>query len=285
MKKNLAYLIKKITNKNKLLKRLVFFFFKKKFADSYYKEKLSLINQWAWGDNERSNFFYDLTDLNKEHLAQTIAFITNSKIEKVLTYFDELLSNKDLYNHLTNYLKKSPEYGTEIEFAYGRRIGWYAFVRLTKPKIIIETGVDQGVGACVLSSAILKNRDEGFDGEYIGTEINPNAGKLFQEPYNKVGKIIYQDSLKTLSKINVGIDLFINDSDHSSEYEYKEYLEIEKKLTPNSFILGDNSHVTNCLSQFSRKTQRNFIFFKETPKKHWYPGAGIGISFKKNQNI
>ena len=62
-------------------------------------------------------------------------------------------------------------------------------------------------------------------------EINPNAGKLFQEPYNKVGKIIYQDSLKTLSKINVGIDLFINDSDHSSEYEYKEYLETEKTTT------------------------------------------------------
>ena len=283
MKRNLVYLIKNITNKNKLLKRLVFFFFKKKFADNYYKEKLSLINQWAWGDNERSNFFYDLTDLNKEHLAQTIALITNNEIEKVFNCFDELLGDKDLYNHLNYNLKKYPEYGTEIEFAYGRRLGWYAFVRLTRPKIVIETGVAQGVGACVLSSAILKNKDEGFDGEYIGTEINPNAGKLFQEPYNKVGKIIYQDSLETLSKINVGIDLFINDSDHSSEYEYKEYLEIEKNLTPNSFILGDNSHVTNCLSKFSRKTQRSFIFFKETPKKHWYPGAGIGISFLKNQ--
>jgi hypothetical protein len=27
------------------------------------------------------------------------------------------------------------------------------------------------------------------------------------------------------------------------------------------------------------KTGRNFVFFKEQPKAHWYPGAGIGISY------
>jgi len=281
MKKKIINLIKKGINKNKLFRQIILFYFKRKFAYSYYKKKLSLINKWAWGDNERSNFFYDLTDLNKEHLAQTIAFITNNKIEKVYNYFDELLNDKELYNHLVYFLKESPDYGTEIKFAYGRRLGWYALVRLLKPKIVVETGVDQGVGACVLSSAILKNKSEGFDGEYIGTEINSNAGKLFQEPYKKVGKIIFQDSIKTLKEIKEDIDLFINDSDHSSDYEYKEYLEIEQKLSSNAFILGDNSHVTNCLSKFSIKTNRHFIFFKETPYDHWYPGAGIGISFNK----
>ena len=281
MKQGITKLLKKGINKNKLFKRIILFFFKKHFAYSYYQKKLSLINKWAWGDNERSNFFYDLTDLNKEHLAQTISFLTNNKIEKVFNYFDELLSDKELYDHLSYFLKKSPDYGSEIKFAYGRRIGWYALVRILKPKIIVETGVDQGVGACVLSSAILRNKSEGFEGEYIGTEINPNAGKLFQEPYKRVGRIIYGDSIKTLREINFDIDLFINDSDHSSDYEYKEYLEIEKNLSPNAFILGDNSHVTNCLSKFSIQTKRNFIFFKEIPSNHWYPGAGIGISFKK----
>ena len=56
MKKNLSYLIKKITNKNKLLKRLVFFFFKKKFADSYYKEKLLTIKLKT---NELTNNYYN----------------------------------------------------------------------------------------------------------------------------------------------------------------------------------------------------------------------------------
>lgn len=76
------------------------------------------------------------------------------------------------------------------------------------------------------------------------------------------------------------MDLFINDSDHSSDYEYKEYQVIRDKLSSNAVILGDNSHVTESLSRFSHESGRQFLFFKEIPANHWYPGAGIGISFK-----
>ena len=54
--------------------------------------------------------------------------------------------------------------------------------------------------------------------EYIGTDINPNAGYLFDEIYSENGKILYGDSIESL-KLNAEIDLFINDSDHSAEYE------------------------------------------------------------------
>ena len=289
MKKKIINLIKLACTKNLFLKKLVFFYIKRKVAYGYYKKPLSLINHYAWLDNERSNFYYDLTDLNKDHLAHTISLITETEHTKVLNYFSELLDNKDLYNYLNDSLKNFPNsiknfanYGSEISFAYGRRLGWYAITRIIKPKVIIETGVDLGIGSCVLSSALLMNKSEGFEGQYIGTEINLQAGKLYKEPYNSVGKIIYGDSIKTLNKIEEKIDLFINDSDHSSEYEYNEYLSIKEKLSKNSFILGDNSHVTDCLPRFSRISNRSFIFFKEKPKNHWYPGAGIGISFKKS---
>ena len=77
------------------------------------------------------------------------------------------------------------------------------------------------------------------------------------------------------------IDLFINDSDHLASYEYQEYQTIKNKLSPKALILGDNSHVTNKLLKFSIENDRNFVLFREEPKDHWYPGAGIGISFPK----
>ena len=77
------------------------------------------------------------------------------------------------------------------------------------------------------------------------------------------------------------IDLFINDSDHSASYEYREYQSIKNKLSPKALILGDNSHVTDELLKFSIENDRNFVLFREEPKDHWYPGAGIGISFPK----
>ena len=147
------------------------------------------------------------------------------------------------------------------------------------PKIIIETGVDKGIGSVLLCSALLKNKEEGFDGRFFGTDINPEAGYLLKGKYAEVGKILYGDSIETLSQFNEKIDLFINDSDHSAEYEYQEYIAIKDKIAENAVILGDNSHTTDKLAIVSNETKRNFLFFREEPSGHWYPGAGIGISF------
>jgi len=104
-------------------------------------------------------------------------------------------------------------------------------------------------------------------------------GKLLDGKYKEDSEILYGDSIKSLEKFKFKIDLFINDSDHSGDYEYLEYKIILNKLSSNAIILGDNSHVTDKLSVFSKENKRKFIFFKEQPLEHWYPGAGIGISF------
>ena len=71
----------------------------------------------------------------------------------------------------------------------------------------------------------------------------------------------------------------MNDSDHSAEYEAEEYEVVQARLSKSAVILGDNSHATSSLMEFSAKQQRRFLLFREDPKDHWYPGAGIGVSF------
>ncbi len=106
------------------------------------------------------------------------------------------------------------------------------------------------------------------------------AGQLFSGKYATVGKILYDDSITSLKSLEEEIDLFVNDSDHSGEYEYQEYLTIADKLSIKGFILGDNAHATNSLSRFSREQGRKFVFFAEKPEGHWYPGAGVGVSYR-----
>jgi hypothetical protein len=229
---------------------------------------------------ENSNYYYDITELNKEHLSQMIAHVTNGSPNDIFKYFGELEQNHALRKHLEAGLNA---YGQDFaEIQYGRRLGWYALIRELKPSLVIETGVHQGVGACVIASALLKNISEGFTGRYLGTDIDLNAGKLLSGIYLSVGEILYGDSIESLKKVDSKIDIFINDSDHDPEYEAMEYDTIATKLSEKSVILGDNSHVTNKLSQFSKVNSREFIFFSEKPKNHWYPGAGIGISFKES---
>lgn len=247
----------------------------------YYSQKLSMINEWIWKDTETSNFYYKLAPFNRDHLAQLIASLTDHQYRSISDYFDELENDEELRSHIEDALKQSG-YGADIKVEYGRRLGWYALVRILKPSVVVETGVDHGVGACVLASALLRNAQEGCSGKYYGTEVRENAGKLFCGKYSAVGRILYRDSIESLSQLEERIDIFINDSDHSGDYEYREYMTITDKLSENGVILGDNSHATDSLSRFSREQGRRFVFFAEQPANHWYPGAGIGISYRDN---
>ena len=251
------------------------------YAMSYYNKKYIQILKWGMRSRETANYTYDLTEQNILYLAQTISVVTRIDSKKIIEYINEARNNEQLKEHIISATMKSPhkEYA-DLRVDFGRRLGWYAFARTLKPKIIVETGVDKGLGSVLLCSALLKNKEEGFDGLFYGTDINPEAGYLLSGKYAEAGKILYGDSIKTLSEFTEKIDLFINDSDHSADYEYREYITIRDKISENAIILGDNSHVSDKLAIFSIETKRNFLFFREEPRDHWYPGAGIGISFK-----
>ena len=250
---------------------------RKNRANSYFKQSRKQIKIWSRERTEFSNYYYNLTPTNEKYLTALLSYITHTSIPLVEKYFREVHEN----NYLKEVIFKSWENDVamkDAQIAFGRRIGWYALIRIVKPKFVIETGVHQGIGACIIASALEENIREGFPGKYLGTDIDINAGKLFNLNFSHVGKIQYGDSIESLSTINEPIDFFINDSDHSAEYEYREYLIIKDKLAPNAIILGDNSHVTEALYNFSIENGRSFIFFEEEPLNHWYPGGGIGIS-------
>ena len=248
-------------------------------ARSYYRENFKLINRWARQNTELSNYYYDLDENNLADLSTLISAITNSSVDQVQLFFKELETDERLERHISSLWINEPSM-SDAKVGFGRRIGWYALIRILKPKVIIETGVHQGIGSCVIAAALMKNLEDGAEGKYYGTDIDKNAGVLFTEPYSRVGEIIYGDSIESLKSFEKKIDFFINDSDHSATYERFEYEAIKSKLSDDAIILGDNSHVTSCLREFSIINQRQFIFFREIPRNHWYPGAGIGISYK-----
>jgi hypothetical protein len=249
-----------------------------KVVHSHFSQKISHSLKWVFLDTEYSNFYYELTPISIENLTQSTAVICQVSVTEIDLYVQELLNDRDLMQHIKSGFELV-KVGKDAKVAYGRRIVWYAIARAIKPKIVVETGVEHGVGACVITSALLKNQLEGFTGRYIGTELNRKSGKLLSGEYASVGTINFGDSVETLSKLENEIDLFINDSSHDSEYELLEYFTILDKLSHNSIILSDNAHVSSSLSTFSRKMNRKFIFLPEQPANHWYSGGGVGISY------
>lgn len=236
--------------------------------------KKSLV--WLLATSEFTNYLYNITPLNKNQMIGAISSITNLSIVEVESYFDEIENNADFKNSLktkAGILSRRKE--LPITIPLGRRIVWYVLVRIYKPKVIVETGTDKGLGSLVIQLAIEKNQ--------IGTlytlDIDEYSGSLFDKEDLKKIKFLVGDSVQNMQKINE-IDFFIHDSDHSEDHEKKEIQAAASKLTNNAIVISDNSHVTDVLFQWSKETNRNFIFIKESPKDHWYPGGGVGISFK-----
>jgi predicted O-methyltransferase YrrM len=252
----------------------------RRFKEFYFGNQLRAIMPLLLQTGETHNFTYDLTDANLLYLAEIISVATDRSASEIEGYIQEAINDRELRDYFDGRIKTSDQRSPEkVISPFGRRLGWYAIVRAIKPQVVVETGVERGHGALLLCAALLRNREDGIEGRYFGTDIDSGAGWLLSGKYAQVGKILVGDSLTSLRSMNETIDLFINDSDHSADYEAEEYRAIASKLSPHAIVLGDNAHVTDKLAKFSRETGRSFLMFKEQPRDHWYPGAGIGISF------
>jgi predicted O-methyltransferase YrrM len=250
-------------------------------AQRYLSGRKSLVRRWLWSSNETTNLTYDLGPENLAYLADFLAHVTKQPVEQVEQWMKELQSDQDLVKHIqakTDVSEKAMM--SDRTPRYHKRIGWYVLVRALKPKVVIETGIDKGLGSVVLCAALLRNQQEGHEGKYYGTDINPLAGFLLADRYATVGKILYGDSIESLKTITEPIDFFINDSDHSAEYEGREYQTIKDKLSPDAVVIGDNAHVTLELHKFARETKRTCLVFYEKPHDHWYPGGAIGVAYR-----
>ena len=133
-------------NAEQQLQRLAFGF------SFYLKPRLSELIQWAQRSRETSNFTYDLTDLNLAQLAGWVSMISNCTLQQANQWIQELRQDDALRQHLNTLTANSNSAITaDLNMGYGRRLGWYALVRALKPQTVVETGVDKGLGSCVLS--------------------------------------------------------------------------------------------------------------------------------------
>lgn len=248
------------------------------FAVTRFKKQVKLLADWLVSSNERSNFTYELRPVNYAHLAGFLSQICRITVEQAYGYIDELIKDEDIkqvYRHV------SQKYDANTEPLWGRRIGWYVIVRVLKPELVVETGVHYGLGALAITSALLRNKEEGFNGKYIGLEILPQFGGFLVSPYLDVGEIIYGDSLDSLKSINKKIDVFIHDSNHEYENEMAELELAESKLSDKGLLISDNSYTSMALYDHARKTNKNYLHFQEITRYHFYTGAGFGVAWHR----
>lgn len=266
--------------RNTALGRLCMIPFRLGWALTTCARQAGVMLKWAFNSKEYYNHTYHLTALNRGYLASYIAVISGHGEQEIEGYFRELEEDAELRALLERQTLHSPDrHNSDVEPRYGRRIGWYALVRATKPRVIVETGVDRGLGTVVLAAAVARNVTEGFPGTVFATDIVPDCGHLLAEPYKSHCKILLGDSVETLKKFTEPVDIFLHDSDHRPDYEWAEFTAIEPRLHRGSIVMSDNSQQTPKMREFAARVGKSFLYFQDQPRDHWWPGDGIGAAF------
>jgi hypothetical protein len=230
---------------------------------------------WLVHSRETTNFTYDLDSLNKDQLCWFISAVCGAEVGEVRAWMQELEDDSRLVNHLTSQLSSNPLWRIcANEPHWARRFGWYALVRAAQPDHVVETGTHLGLGACAIAAALLRNGH----GRLTTIDVDPEAGFLIGEPWADVIDRRTGSSLDVLEKLT-DVDVFLHDSLHTYEYETRELTTVEPNLRANAIILSDNAHESSALSDWAERSGRRYLFFKEQPRDHWWPGDGIGAAW------
>jgi hypothetical protein len=230
---------------------------------------------WLVRGRETTNYTYDLDSLNRDQLCWIVSAVSGAEIGQVRAWVRELEDDRELSDQLTRRLSSNPRWRIcAKEPHWARRFGWYALVRATQPDQVVETGTHLGLGSCVIAAALLRNGH----GRLTTIDIDPEAGYLIAEPWAGVIDRRTGSSVDLLATVR-DVDMFLHDSLHTYDYEATELKAVEPNLRPGAIILSDNAHDSAALSDWAERSGRHYLFFKEHPADHWWPGDGIGAAW------
>jgi hypothetical protein len=234
--------------------------------------------KWLVQSRESTNFTYDVTPQCRDHLIWWVCAVTSKDYIEIESYFREIETDAELAKHIATTTSNTPALRSVYDGKprFGRRVAWYALVRALQPQHVVETGTDVGLGSLVLAAALLKNES----GTLTTVDITDYSGDLIGGRYATVITQVKGDSVAILTELNRTINIFIHDSLHTYDHEYRELQAAEGILATDGVFLSDNAHSTNACSDYALATNRRFLYVDENPADHWYPGAGIGAAWR-----
>ena len=227
-------------------------------------------------DRELDNFTYPIANLAE--LSAFLAVALGIDRATVQSYMRELQADEALAQALRTRLVGRPDRNRSMPF--GRRLGWYAAARIRRPRLIIETGVHDGLGSTALLRALERNEEDGFPGRLVSVDIRPSVGWLIPDDLRERHTLVIGDALAAIvaAAVDEPIDMFIHDSDHRYEHETAEFETAFRVVGPNAVLLSDNAHASTAFADFCSRSGLTYRFWHEVPRGHFYPGAGIGIA-------
>jgi hypothetical protein len=225
-------------------------------------------------DPELDNFTYELA--NEHELPAFVAGVTGSSPIEAAAHMFELSSDRVLRDELEAQtrgrldMKRRPE--------YGHRLAWYALVRWLKPRLIVETGVQDGLGSVVLLRALERNFEEGAPGRLMSFDLLPGSGSLVSDRFRSNWELVTGSTFDTLRDALGGhsVAMLVHDSLNTYECEQFEF-GVALQHADDRLLLITNRAALGGLRDVARAHGLPYYEFHEQPL-HFYPGTPQGVA-------
>jgi hypothetical protein len=225
-------------------------------------------------DPEPDNFTYELA--NEAELAAWVATVSGADQDTAAGLIAEAGGDRLLKQRLRAATAPRRLY-TKREPPFGKRLAWYAFARLLRPQLIVETGVHDGLGALVLLRALERNAQDGSEGRLVSFDINPAAGWIVgSDPRWELRIEPALGGMPAVLRDAPPVGIFIHDSLHTYENERAELQLAGAHLAPDGLLISDNAHGGPALRDACEELGLWYFEFHERPAGHFYPGGAMG---------
>lgn len=237
--------------------------------------------RWLVRSREISNFTYELSNMGE--LSQTVASALDVPVASALDCIDELEHDAELRTELSELLTANPKRDNDPR--YGYRYMYYCVARLARPKVIVEVGTHDGLGAALLLRALERNAAEGFPGELHTFDSTEQSGWLIPERLRARCTRHIGDAEQTLEPVlhEHGCDFLIDDIGFAFEgkaWLFDSALGLGKRplVIASEFPARADGAAATGLSLAAEAQGGSYAEFVEDPRDHFWPGHTQGLA-------
>jgi hypothetical protein len=163
-------------------------------------------------DPEVESFSYDLA--NSDALARALAPQLGVNVDQVVGWMDEARTDPILTRD------RGVHWSSKRRQPLGNRTVWYPIIRATKPRLVVEAGVHEGLGSEMILVALRRNAAEGHPGKLLSFDIFEDTGWLVApELRDDNWEFVLESTLTGMQRALRGrtVDLFIHETPHTDE--------------------------------------------------------------------
>ncbi|MBJ7332323.1 MAG: class I SAM-dependent methyltransferase [Solirubrobacteraceae bacterium] len=241
------------------------------------REQPGVYLRYLLWDPEVESYSYDIA--NDDELCTFAAANFGITADDALAYLAEARTDPELTTRLSE--RTRWRFDSKTKLPIGNRLLWYVAARATKPTLIVETGIYEGLGSIVLLQALARNAEDGVEGRLVSLDFDPMCGFLVRDDpvlTERWTKVIGMTS-ELLPKVVEGepIGMLLQDTPHTEENQRHEFgVALRQAADPVILIEGSGGYCPT-LGQLAEQLGIERQHFIEKPRDHFWPAPGQGV--------